>query len=89
MKRIQVTMPDELYVRMTELGLSPSAVLQKAVEDADQNELLRWEMEQWLSEMEAEVGPPSAEDIAWVENVLAPLREREAREAGERQAKAS
>lgn len=77
MKRIHVSMPDELYVRMTEMGLSPSTVLRKAIEDVLEKERLRLDMDQWLSDMEAEVGPPSANDVAWAEEVVARVQRRE------------
>jgi Arc/MetJ-type ribon-helix-helix transcriptional regulator len=79
MAKISVYLPDDLEEIMREEGLSPSELLQDAVrhhlDEVHRQELI----DEWLAEAAALTGPPTEADQVWAEEVLAPLRKREAR----------
>lgn len=65
MPRLQVYLPDDLYRELKARRLKASELLQEAVRIEVQR-LQRIEgIEQYIAELEAEVGPPSAEDEAY------------------------
>ncbi|PZS22273.1 MAG: hypothetical protein DLM54_03230 [Acidimicrobiales bacterium] len=76
MARANITMPDDLYRQAKQAGLSISQVAQRAVAA----ELIRLakvaELDAYLAELEAELGPTSeaerAEAQAWANKVLEP-----------------
>lgn len=82
MSRVQVYLPDELYRRVKEEGLSPSELLQGAVRE----ELHRRELEQatdtYLAELLDEVGEPTAADIEYARRVVQQLASGSDRAAG-------
>ena len=76
MARVNITMPDELYNEAKGAGLNISRVAQDAV----RAELARLgkvaELDAYLAELEAELGPPStnerAEAKAWADELFGP-----------------
>jgi hypothetical protein len=80
MTRVNITVPDDLYRRAKDAGLNISQVAQRAVGA----ELVRLakiaELDAYLTELEAELGPiPEAERAeakAWADQVLGPGRGR-------------
>jgi post-segregation antitoxin (ccd killing protein) len=74
MARANITMPDELYGQARAAGLNISRIAQDAVRD----ELTRLgkvaELDTYLAELEARLGPPSeserSEARAWADEVL-------------------
>lgn len=86
MPRVTVYLDDSTHDLLKRLGLKPSELLQDAIRQAADEEQRMQALREWLAEGEAEHGPPTAEDLAEAERILAPLREREAREAARSQA---
>lgn len=78
MGKLNVYVPDELEAIIRQKELSPSVLLQDALQnhltEEDRQEL----MDRWLADAAERNGPPTAEDLAWVEQVMAPIYEREA-----------
>lgn len=80
MDRVNISIPEELHRRAKEAGLNIS----KLTRDAIIQELERLakiaELEKYLAEMEAELGPIDEEDQAradaWVERMLNPSDEK-------------
>lgn len=67
MPRMQVYLSDELYNVVKSQGLSPSGLLQDAVRaHCERQEKIRAAHE-YVQEMYAELGPPSADDIEWAD----------------------
>lgn len=79
MGRINVYLPDELEAIMRARDLSPSELLQDALQqqltEKDRQEL----SDAWLAEAAAAHGPPTAEDEAWADSVFGPLDAEERR----------
>jgi hypothetical protein len=78
MGRINAYLPDDLEGIMREKGLSASDLLQEALQARLSEDDRQGLITEWLADGLERHGPPSAEDQAWVHDVLAPLREREA-----------
>lgn len=80
MARVNITMPDDLHVRAKRAGLNISQVAQQAVA----GELARLakvaELDAYLAELDAELGPITdtdrAEAKAWVDKVLGTSKRR-------------
>jgi post-segregation antitoxin (ccd killing protein) len=78
MARVNITMPDELYSEARDAGLNISRVAQDAV----RAELARLgkvaELDAYLAELEAELGPPSdnerAEARVWADQLFGPAK---------------
>ena len=67
MPRMQVYLSDELYSIVKSEGLSPSGLLQDAVRaHCERQEKVRLAHE-YVQEMYAELGRPSADDIEWAD----------------------
>lgn len=64
MARMQVYLPDDLHRQVKELGLPASELLQNAVRSEIRRRELEAETDRYLAELDAEVGEPSAEQIA-------------------------
>jgi post-segregation antitoxin (ccd killing protein) len=60
MARIQVYVPDEMHRRIKDAGISPSELLQRAVEDELRRRDLLVEVDKYIAELVDEVGEPSA-----------------------------
>jgi len=80
MARVNITMPDDLYTDAKRAGLNVSQVAQRAVA-AELARLAKVaELDAYLAELDAELGPISdrerAAARAWADKVLAPPRRR-------------
>lgn len=78
MPRMQVYLSDEIYDIVKSQGLSPSGLLQDAVRaHCERQEKIRAARE-YVQEMYAELGPPTAEESEWAETkareIIASLR---------------
>jgi hypothetical protein len=76
MARVNITMPDDLYARARSAGLNISQLAQRAV-GAELERLARIaELDAYLSELDADLGPTSEEERAeartWADNALGP-----------------
>ena len=68
MPRMQVYLSDELYDIVKSQGLSPSGLLQDAVRaHCERQEKIR-SAQEYVQEVFAELGPPTAEETEWAEN---------------------
>ncbi|MGH3795858.1 MAG: hypothetical protein ACRDSP_13320 [Pseudonocardiaceae bacterium] len=65
MPRLQVYLPDELHRQLKEQGLSPSELLQRAVQHEIRRRELDAATDAFLAELVDEVGEPSAADVAY------------------------
>jgi post-segregation antitoxin (ccd killing protein) len=80
MARVNITMPDDLYVEAKRAGLNISQLSQLAVA-AELTRLAKIaQLDAYLAELEAELGPTSdrerAEAEAWADRVLKPSKGR-------------
>ena len=83
MARVNITMPDELYRRARQAELSFSQLAQLAVAAELQRRAKIAELDAYLAELQAELGPTSdderAEARAWADTALdSPRRRRTA-----------
>jgi hypothetical protein len=82
MPRIQVYLPDDLHRELKRSGLSPSELLQDAVRSELQRRQQIARFDQYLAELEQEVGiPPRAEKARADTIVRRMTRQRTARRA--------
>jgi post-segregation antitoxin (ccd killing protein) len=74
MARVNITMPDELHKRAKQAGLNISQVAQQAIAAELAREAKVAELDAYLAELEAEMGPISdrdrAEAKAWADKAL-------------------
>jgi len=80
MARVNITMPDDLYHEVRGAGLSISQIAQAAV-GAELNRLAKIaELDAYLAELEAELGPTTDAERAaaaeWAERALGPTSSR-------------
>jgi post-segregation antitoxin (ccd killing protein) len=80
MARVNITMPDDLHSRAKQAGLNVSQVTQRAIA-AELNRLAKIaEVDAYLAELDAELGPTSeterAEAKAWADKALGNSRRR-------------
>jgi post-segregation antitoxin (ccd killing protein) len=80
MARVNITMPDDLYGQARRAGLNISQLAQRAVAD-ELNRLAKIaELDAYLAELEASLGPTSdaerADAQAWADRVLGGRRTR-------------
>ena len=81
MPRVQVYLPQDLYDQLKGRGLPASELLQIAIRaEVDRQDALS-ETEQYLDELEAEAGKPSARATAQGEAIARRIRRRSASEA--------
>lgn len=85
MARVNITLPDDLVNRAKEAKLNISASAAKGLTaELERLDKIR-ELEKYLAELEAELGPPSAEELAegeaWAERVFGPVAEQADRSA--------
>jgi post-segregation antitoxin (ccd killing protein) len=76
MPRMQVYLPDDLYAEVKAQELPASELLQQAVRAELRRRALLQETDRYLEELVAEVGAPSARDLAAAEEIVARLRVR-------------
>lgn len=76
MPRLQVDLPDDLYQAVKELGLPASELLQEALRGEMRRRRLLDATDEYLAELIAEVGEPSAEDKAWAKALVDRIAQR-------------
>jgi metal-responsive CopG/Arc/MetJ family transcriptional regulator len=81
MPRIQVYLPDDLYQQVKERGLPASELLQEAVRAELRRQELLEQTDVYLAELIAEVGDPSASELARAEAIARQIREHHAKQA--------
>ena len=76
MARVNVTMPDDLHARAKQAHLNISQLAQRAIADELNRIAKLAELDAYLSELEAELGPTSdtdrAEARAWADKAIGP-----------------
>lgn len=85
MARVNITVPDDIAVRARAAGLNVSRVASAALAD-ELDRLAKIEaLDAYLAELDAELGPPTAKELAdaakWADRILArpaPKRRRSA-----------
>ena len=83
MPRMQVYLPEELYQEVKARGLPASELLQEAVEAELRRQRLNEAVDEYLGELVAEVGEPTARERARADAIARRLRDRAAvRRAG-------
>lgn len=82
MPRVQVYLTEELKAQLTELGVSPSELLQQAIRDEGRRQALAAATDTYLSELAAEVGAPSDEDVEYARRFVADLHADPIAQAG-------
>lgn len=82
MARMQVYLPDDLYKLVKSHGLPASELLQKAVRTELRRQELLAETDRYVSDLVAEVGPPTAEQRTHATAVARRLARRSTRQAG-------
>jgi len=74
---MQVYLPDDLYQQVKSQRLSASSLLQDAIRRELYRQSLHTEAERYLAELEAEIGPPSDEDMDWARSVIDRVKSRQ------------
>lgn len=81
MGRVNITMPEELHQAAKRAGLNVSQLAQQAVAAELRRSAKLAELDGYLAELEAELGPTSEEERAvaraWADNVFGPVERRE------------
>lgn len=77
MRRVNISLPDELYRRAKEEGINISQLTQQALaDDLDRRDKIA-AVDQYLADLEAEEGPMDpqklAETMAWADRVFGPV----------------
>lgn len=81
MPRMQVYLPEELYRAVKDHELPASQLLQEAVEAELRRQELNQAAEDYLGDLIADVGEPSAREHARAANIARRIRERAASRA--------
>jgi post-segregation antitoxin (ccd killing protein) len=80
MARVNITIPDELHARAKQAGLNVSQLAQRAVAAELTRMAKLAELDTYLAELEAELGPTSdrdrAEAQAWADKIVGPSPKR-------------
>ena len=80
MARVNITIPDELHARAKHAGLNVSQLAQRAVAAELTRMAKLAELDTYLAELEAELGPTSdrdrAEAQAWADKIVGPSPKR-------------
>ena len=79
---MQVYLPEDLYRLVKELGLPASELLQDAVRVEARRRQLLAATDEYLAELIAEVGEPSAEDEAWARALVDRIKQHAETAAG-------
>jgi post-segregation antitoxin (ccd killing protein) len=74
MPRIQIYLPDDLYEEVKRRKLRASELSQQALRAEIRRQKLIDAANEWLAEQIAETGEPSADDLAWAEEVVARMK---------------
>jgi post-segregation antitoxin (ccd killing protein) len=86
MPRLQVYLPDDLYEQVKTRGLPASELLQEAVRAEVRRQDLLSHTDAYLDELVAEVGAPSAEELARAEAITLRVREHAGQQAAAKRA---
>ena len=78
---MQVYLPDDLYQQVKERSLPASELLQEAVRAELQRQELLEQTDAYLAELVAEVGEPSARELARAEAIARRIRDHHAEQA--------
>jgi len=78
---MQVYLPDDLYQQVKDRGLPASELLQEAVRAELHRQELLEQTDAYLAELIAEVGEPSARDLARAEAIARRIRDHHAEQA--------
>lgn len=81
MPRMQVYLPDDLYRQVKERSLPASELLQEAVRAELHRQELLEQTDTYLAELIAEVGEPSARELARAEAIARRIRDHHAQQA--------
>jgi hypothetical protein len=79
---MQVYLPDKLYEQVKTRGLPASELLQKAVLAELRRQDLLAETDRYVTELVAEVGPPTEAERARAATIVGRLTRRPSRQAG-------
>ena len=79
---MQVYLPEDLYRAVKELGLPASELLQEALRGEMRRRRLLDATDEYLAELIAEVGEPSAEDKAWAKALVDRIKQHADSAAG-------
>jgi post-segregation antitoxin (ccd killing protein) len=79
MPRIQVYLPEDLYQEVKTRRLPASELLQEAVRAELRRRQLLEETDAYLAELVAEVGEPSADDVARAEEITRRILDHQAK----------
>lgn len=72
---MQVYLPEDLYAELKRRKLPASELLQEAVRAEIRRQDLIDAADEYLQELIAEVGEPTAEDLAWAEDIARHIKE--------------
>lgn len=81
MPRMQVYLPDDLYQQVKERSLPASELLQEAVRAELRRQELLEHTDTYLAELVAEVGEPSARELARAEAIARRIRDHHTEQA--------
>jgi post-segregation antitoxin (ccd killing protein) len=81
MPRLQVYLPDDLYQQVKTRSLPASELLQEAVRAEVRRQDLISQADAYLDELVAEVGAPSAEELARAEAIARRIRDHASHQA--------
>jgi post-segregation antitoxin (ccd killing protein) len=82
MPRIQLYLPDDLYQEVKSRGLPASEILQIAVRAVVEREKSREGLEQYIWELEEEIGSPSDEQNARADAIVRNIQLHQLQQAG-------
>ena len=70
MTRLHVTLPPDLYDELKTHGWSASEVLREALRERLRNEERRRQNDAWYEDLLAKLGPPSPEELEFVDRLV-------------------
>jgi post-segregation antitoxin (ccd killing protein) len=82
MPRLQVYLPDDLYKQLKSRGLPASELLQTAVRAELERQLALEATNEYVEALVAEVGEPTAEEVARADAIVRKIRDRTLTRAG-------
>ena len=82
MLRIQLYLPDDLYQEVKSRGLPASEILQIAVRAVVEREKSREGLEQYIRELEEEIGTPTEEQNARAAAIVRNIQMHQLQQAG-------
>ncbi|MDP4648455.1 MAG: hypothetical protein NWP39_07865 [Ilumatobacteraceae bacterium] len=82
MPRIQLYLPDDLFQEVKSRGLPASEILQIAVRAVVEREKSREGLEEYIRELEAEIGSPTEEQNARAATIVRNIQMHQLQQAG-------